>query len=141
MSLAMTIEARQSFLADLHVGIVSIPRSGKGPLTVPIWYDYDPGGVVWMITNRSSIKGRLLEDASRISLCAQTEKAPYQYVSVEGPFSITAPEAGQLLHMATRYLGVEGGKAYASGGGDDDGDSIIVSITPETWYTVDYSKR
>jgi hypothetical protein len=43
--------------------------------------------------------------------------------------------------MATRYLGTEGGKAYAEGSSDAGGDSIVVSITPETWFTVDYSKR
>ena len=101
----MNVEERQAFLADLHVGIVSIARKQKGPLTVPIWYDYEPGGEVWMITNESSIKGKLLGNASRISLCVQTEAAPYQYVSVEGPFTIGPTEEGQLLHMAIRYLG------------------------------------
>ena len=141
MSLAMSTDQREAFLADLHVGIVSIPRKEKGPLTVPIWDDYEPGGVVWMITGNSSIKGKLLKNASCISLCVQTEAAPYQYVSIEGPFATTATGEGQLLHMATRYLGTEGGKAYAEGSSDAGGDSIVVSITPETWFTVDYSKR
>ena len=42
MSLAMTKEERETFLADLHVGIISIPEEGRGPLTVPIWYLYEP---------------------------------------------------------------------------------------------------
>ena len=44
MSLAMTKQERETFLADLHVGIISIPEDGRGPLTVPIWYSYEPGG-------------------------------------------------------------------------------------------------
>ena len=42
--------------------------------------------------------------------------------------------------MAVRYLGAELGPEYAaaSEGGDDN---IVVSITPETWYTADYNKR
>ena len=51
MSLKMSREEREAFLADLHVGIVSISRHGKAPLTAPIWYDYKPGGKVWMIAN------------------------------------------------------------------------------------------
>ena len=43
MSLKMTKEEREAFLADLHVGVISIARDGRGPLTVPIWYDYEPG--------------------------------------------------------------------------------------------------
>jgi len=138
MSLAMSVSQRQAFLADLHVGIVSIPRQSKGPLTVPIWYDYTPGGEPWMITDRDSIKGKLLARTERISLCAQTESAPYQYVSIEGPFSTRESTPEELLHMAIRYLGEAGGRAYASGAGQ--GNSMIVSIAPQTWYTVDYSQ-
>lgn len=139
MSLAMTIEQREQFLADLHVGIISIPRKSKGPLAVPIWYDYSPGGELWVITNDASIKGKLLKNASRISLCAQTETAPYQYVSVEGPFSVRATAEGETLSMAVRYLGEEQGRAYAANSPDSD-DSITVCLKPETWFTVDYNK-
>ncbi len=140
MSLAMSPEEREAFLADLHVGIVSIPRRSKGPLTVPIWYDYEPGGEVWMVMSDSSLKGKLLKNCQRISLCVQNEQAPYAYVSVEGPFAIAARTDEQILHMASRYLGDDLGRQYAaaSEGGDD---SIMVSITPETWFTVDYGKR
>ena len=139
MSLTMSVNERQQFLAGVHVAVVSIPRSTKGPLTVPIWYDYDPGGEPWMITNRDSIKGKLLTRSQRISLCVQSETAPYQYVSIEGPFIVTQPIDGQLLAMAIRYLGEDRGRSYAESATDGEA-SIVVSIKPETWYTVDYSK-
>jgi hypothetical protein len=139
MSLTMTVLERQEFLADLHVGIISIPRSTKGPLTVPIWYDYEPGGDVWVITNADSIKGKLLKNCERISLCAQTEAAPYQYVSVEGAFSTRASTAEELLHMAVRYLGDEQGRAYAANSSGVQTE-VIVSFRPETWFSVDYNK-
>jgi len=37
MSLIMTKQERETFLADVHVGIISISEDGRGPLTVPIW--------------------------------------------------------------------------------------------------------
>ncbi|MEQ8692301.1 MAG: pyridoxamine 5'-phosphate oxidase family protein [Pseudomonadales bacterium] len=140
MSLSMSVTEREAFLAALHVGVVSIARPDRGPLTVPIWYDYTPGETVWMITNENSIKGRLLQGVSRISLCAQTEAPPYQYVSVEGPYSIEPSTDSALLAMAQRYLGEEMGKAYAAGAGDESG-SVIVRLQPEHWLTVDYGKR
>lgn len=85
MSLTMTKEEREAFLADVHVGVISVAEDGHGPLTVPVWYSYEPGGEVRIITARRSRKGRLLERAGRFSLCAQTETPPYKYVSVEGP--------------------------------------------------------
>lgn len=138
MSTTMNVKQREAFLSDLHVGVLSIARDQKGPLTVPIWYDYETGGDVWMITSASSSKGRLLKKTARISLCVQTEQAPYQYVSVEGPFTTQPLRAGQLLHMATRYLGTQGGKAYAEAS-PGMADSIVVRIRPATWYTVDYN--
>ena len=49
-----------------------------------VWYSYEPGGEVRIITGRTSRKGKLLECAGRFSLCVQTETLPYKYVSVEG---------------------------------------------------------
>lgn len=40
MSLFMTKRERETFLADVHVGIISIAEQGRGPLTVPVWYAY-----------------------------------------------------------------------------------------------------
>ena len=100
MSLSMSKDEREAFLAGLHVGIVSISRADRGPLTVPIWYDYTPGESVWMLTSPGSLKAQALEAVARISLCVQTEAPPYQYVSVEGDFSIEPVTSGMLLAMA-----------------------------------------
>jgi nitroimidazol reductase NimA-like FMN-containing flavoprotein (pyridoxamine 5'-phosphate oxidase superfamily) len=35
MSLIMTQQEREAFLADVHVGVISISDEGRGPLTVP----------------------------------------------------------------------------------------------------------
>jgi nitroimidazol reductase NimA-like FMN-containing flavoprotein (pyridoxamine 5'-phosphate oxidase superfamily) len=37
MSLAMTRQERETFLADVHVGVISMADEGRGPLAVPIW--------------------------------------------------------------------------------------------------------
>lgn len=141
-TLAMTNDEREQFLAGLHVGVLGIERSDGPPLTVPIWYMYEPGGELWFLTSPDSVKGRLLRRSMRFSLCAQTESPPYRYVSVEG--AATFSPADTELHarpMAHRYLGVKGGDRYVeSGAGDDDGESIRVSMVPERWFSVDYSK-
>jgi nitroimidazol reductase NimA-like FMN-containing flavoprotein (pyridoxamine 5'-phosphate oxidase superfamily) len=85
MSFIMTKQEREAFLADVHVGIIGIPEEGRGPLTVPIWYAYDPGGELRIMTGRGSRKGRLLAQAGRFSLCAQTENPPYSTSALRGP--------------------------------------------------------
>lgn len=142
MSLAMTKEEREAFLADVHVGIISVAEDGRGPLTVPVWYSYEPGGEVRIITARASRKGKLLERAGRFSLCAQTETPPYKYVSVEGP--IVAIEAADLERdrrpLARRYLGAELGDSYIESTRDVVGN-VLVRMRPQRWLTVDYAKQ
>ena len=89
----MTVTEREAFLADLHVGMLSVnDDDGHGPLTVPVWYAYD-AGVVTFVTGRSSRKTRLIERSGRISLAVQQETLPYRYVSVEGPVVAMEPVA------------------------------------------------
>ncbi len=140
MSLRMTKAEREAFLSDLHVGIIGIDQPGRSPLAVPIWYDYEPGTGLWIITGRDSLKGRLLDAAGRFSLCAQTEDPPYRYVSVEGPIVSVRPAdlEKDLRPMAHRYLGQALGDAYVADGSDDR--SAVYTHQPERWKTVDYSK-
>ena len=75
MSLAMTKEERETFLAGLHVGVISIEQEGEAPLTVPIWYDYAPDAGVWVITGDSSLKARHLLAAERFQELASQRSA------------------------------------------------------------------
>ena len=138
----MSQAEREAFLADLHVGIISIDEPGRGPLTAPIWYDYEPGGELWVVTGPTSRKGRLLESGKRISLCVQTEQPPYKYATVEGPITSIEPSKVEVTRaMAHRYLGKEMGDSYIEQTGVTDGDSVVVRMKPERWLTVDYGKE
>ena len=141
MSLAMTKEEREVFLADLHVGVISIEQPGNAPLTVPIWYDYAPETGVWIITGDDSLKATHLLAAGRFALVAQSEEPPaYRYVSVEGPVVETRATdlERDLRPMAQRYLGNEIGDQYANATGVA-GQTVFV-MQPEKWRTVDYGK-
>ena len=136
---AMTKEEKQDFLAGLHVGVLSLSDNPKGPLTVPIWYDYEPSGELWFITGPNSLKGKLLKVGVRLSLMAQSEEPPYKYVSIEGPVvSIDEATNNDLLAMAIRYLGKDGGEQYAKN--SESGGGVIVRVKPERWLSVDYGK-
>ena len=139
MSLAMSRSEREAFLADLHVGVVSMNREGLGPLSAPIWYAYEDG-VVWFTTGAESRKGLLLNVGDRISMVAQTEAAPYQYVSVEGPVveRAAADLERDIRPMAIRYLGPGAGNQYADQ--STASGNVVVRMKPERWLTVDYSK-
>jgi PPOX class probable F420-dependent enzyme len=142
MTLTMTVAERQDFLAGVHVGVLSVDDPGRGPLSVPVWYAYEPGGTVTVITGGRSVKAQRLRSAGRFSLCVQTESMPYQYVSVEGPVSITdtTVDAEERRALAYRYLGAEYGDLYLAATADDDAGSVAFRMTPERWRTTDYGK-
>jgi nitroimidazol reductase NimA-like FMN-containing flavoprotein (pyridoxamine 5'-phosphate oxidase superfamily) len=62
---------REPFLAQPHVAALSVAAGpDRGPFTVPIWYQYAPGGEAWVLTGASSRKARLIAAAGRFSLPA-----------------------------------------------------------------------
>jgi len=143
MSLAMTRSEREAFLAGTHVAIVSIADEGRGPLAVPVWYSYEPGGEIRFATGPESRKAGLLRRAGRASLCVQTETAPYQYVTVEGPVIVepAVDFARDVRAMALRYLGPQFGEAYlASMYPNGTSSEVLVRLRPERWGTADFRK-
>ena len=135
----MKLQEKQNFLADLHVGVLSLNETSAGPLTVPIWYDYEPGKELWFLTGLNSRKGKILKEGIRLSLVAQSEDPPYKYVSIEGPVtSIVEANKDDLLRMAVRYLGTIAGKQYTENSNGSGG--VLVRVKPERWLAVDYGK-
>jgi PPOX class probable F420-dependent enzyme len=141
MSATMNREEREQFLTEVHVAVISVAsQDGGAPLAVPVWYSYQPGGTVNVITADSTRKAAAIRAAGRFSLCAQDERPPYKYVSVEGPAVIEPASLDDRVALARRYLGTEGGDAFiaANSGGADE--SVVIRLTPERWLTADYSK-
>jgi PPOX class probable F420-dependent enzyme len=139
MSVTMNRDEREQFLAGVHVGVISVASvDGGGPLAVPVWYAYQPGGTVDVITGSGTRKATAIRAAGRFSLCAQDERPPYKYVTVEGPVAIEEPSHDERLALARRYLGPENGDAYVSA--NPTGGQIVCRMSPEHWLTVDYGK-
>jgi hypothetical protein len=133
----MTVAERESFLGAVHVGVLAVDEPEHGPHALPVWYLYEDGEVLIGIDG-SSRKAALLRAAGRASLTVQTETAPYQYVSVEGPV-VLEPAMHDELALATRYLGAELGPWYVEHNPRTK-DSLTVRVRPERWRTFDFAK-
>ena len=137
----MSRAKREEFLAATHVGVVSILDGARGPLTVPVWYRYTPGGTVRFVTGASSRKAKLLRTAGRAGFCVQTETPPYQYVSIEGPITLGTPDyEADVRQVALRYLGEQMGEMYLAGSAQDPEPTVLIELRPERWFSVDYSQ-
>lgn len=134
---AMTQDEREAFLTDVHVGILAVDEPDRGPLALPIWYQYQDGEVL-IGMDGESLKARLLRAAGRATLTVQNESPPYIYVSVEGPVLVEA-RARDTFEMASRYLGPDLGRWYADNNPNTN-QSVLVHLTTEHWRTMDFSK-
>jgi PPOX class probable F420-dependent enzyme len=135
----MSRAEREAFLADVHVGVLTVSDGeGRGPLATPVWYMYQPGGQVSLTTGGESRKARAIAAVGRFSLCAQDEALPYKYVTVEGPAVIQPVELADRVAIARRYLGAERGDAWIAA--NPDIDSVVIRMTPEHWQTADFGK-
>ena len=139
MWVAMSAAARERFLADVHVGVLCTALGSAGQtLAVPVWYSYEPGGLLTVLTGRRSRKAAAIRAAGRFSLCAQDDHPPYRYVSIEGPvISEEELDPAERLAMVRRYLGPAGGDRYVTDNPDPEHENVAFRIRPEHWLSQD----
>ncbi len=135
--LTMTKSQRATFLAEPHVGVLTIEREGSAPLAAPVWYIYEPGSDVVFSFESKSEKLELVQRTGRASLCVQNETMPYKYVTVEGPVTVGETDHEIERGLAYRYLGQAVGDVYLESVADTV--SRAVRLSPTRWRTVDYS--
>ena len=138
----MTVAERQTFLAGVHVGIVSVDDPGRGPLLVPVWYLYEPGGEIVLVTKPEARKAPLLAVGARVAFCAQSEEMPPKYVSIQGRVASARPAdiARDLKPIVRKYLPAEVGDAYVDNTRPHGTDEIVVRIRPERWFSRDFGR-
>lgn len=133
---------REAFLAETHVAMLAIADDGRGPLVVPVWYWYRPGGDVHIVTGGESRKVALVRKAGRASLCVQTETPPYRYVGVEGRATVVGrPDFERdVREVALRYLGKQMGEMYLAATTAQHEAAVLLRLTPERWQSEDFSR-
>ncbi|MGZ8802956.1 MAG: pyridoxamine 5'-phosphate oxidase [Mycobacterium sp.] len=135
----MTSDEREKYLADVHIGVIAVERPDRAPLSVPIWYGYQPGGEVLLWTESESVKHKLIRDAGRFAITVQDEQPPYKYVTAEGDVTGIGPaDDADVRALAVRYLGAEAGGQFIDQ--NLTPTSIVIRMRPQRWLSTDYSK-
>ncbi|HEY8978273.1 MAG TPA: pyridoxamine 5'-phosphate oxidase family protein [Streptomyces sp.] len=141
-SVVMTREEREAFLSEVHIGVMAVERPGRAPLSVPVWYDYTPGGDLIVLVNNDSLKYGLIRAAGRLTLVVQQEEAPYKYVSVEGPVVSGADEVPSdevSMRVVGRYMDEPDARKYV----DEalaHGRARLIRVRTEHWLSNDQNK-
>jgi hypothetical protein len=136
---SLSVRDRELFLAEPHIAALSVAAGpDRGPLTLPIWYQYEPGGEPWVLTSAASWKARLIGVAGRFTLMVDRVTPTTRYVSVEGPVARAVPGTDeQLREIAARYLPPDQVPAYIELAEAEFGEQVAIYLRPEHWLTAD----
>lgn len=135
----MTVEMREQFLAEPHVAALSVvDRPDRAPLVVPIWYQYTPGGELWVRSPPEARKTRAIREVGRFTLMVQRTSPTVRYVSVEGPVTGIGPDSEERAReMVARYLPPAKVAAFLDFERTDLGEHVVISMRPQHWLSSD----
>jgi hypothetical protein len=137
--MALSKDEREQFLAQPHIAALSVyAGDARGPLTVPIWYQYTPGGEPWVLTGPGSRKARLIEANGYFSLMVEHLDPTVRYVAVDGPVSRIEPGTDeQLVEMTKRYLAPDKVDGYLEYARRELGAHVAIYMQPQHWLSAD----
>jgi hypothetical protein len=135
----LSVSDRELFLAEPHIAALSVSAGpDRGPLTLPMWYQYVPGGEAWILTEAASRKARLIAEARRFTLMVERLAPTIRYVSVEGPVTRTIPVTEELEREITeRYLPPEKVQDYLAYAKAEFGEQVVIYLRPQRWLSQD----
>lgn len=130
---------REEFLSEPHIAAISVfAGNDRGPLTVPIWYQYTPGGEAWVLTGKDSKKAELIRAAGRFSLMVEQVEPTIKYVTVDGPVLREEPGSDEKSReMASRYLPAEKVDEYLEFEKSQLGESVAFYLQTAHWLSAD----
>lgn len=137
--MALSKDEREQFLAEPHIAALSVSAGvGRGPLTVPIWYQYAPGGEPWVMTGAGSRKVKLIEAAGCFSLMVERTEPTLRYVAVDGAVSRIEPGTEELhAELAHRYLPPERAERFLAYAAAELGEQVVIYLRPQHWISAD----
>ncbi|GAB3218419.1 PPOX class F420-dependent oxidoreductase [Micromonospora halotolerans] len=97
-----------------RTGKLATVRADGSPHVAPIWFVLDGDDLVFN-TGRGSVKGRNLVRDPRAALTVDEEHAPYAFVTLRGPVTISEDPAESLpwsTRIAARYMGADRAEEY-----------------------------
>ncbi|WP_329391716.1 pyridoxamine 5'-phosphate oxidase family protein [Streptomyces sp. NBC_01716] len=138
--MALSREEREQFLVEPHIASLAVDpgEQDRAPLVVPVWYQYAPGGDIWILTGAGSRKDRLIVAAGRFSLLVERTAPTVRYVSVEGPVTERIPGTrDHIVELASRYLPAGKVDEYVAMSTGEHGDQVVFRMRPQRWLSSD----
>ena len=143
MTTAMSKQEREAFLAEVRVGILSVPQPDLGPLAAPIWYDIRAGRRRFGPDRPRQPQGPSA-GAGRAREPVRADRDPPVQVrhgrGAGGRHGRAGRRSATCAPWPSATWASEQGDQYAAAAASATMDSVLVRIRPEHWLTVDYGK-
>lgn len=131
-------QAEAAFLAEPHVGILAVTSVSGPPAAVPLWYSYSVGGELWILTEATSRKLRLLKRTRCATLVVDEVDPRTRYVSVDCAVVDVRPATAQdVRKLASRYLSGGPLEEYLAFAAANIPDEQRVTLQPTRWRFAD----
>ena len=122
----------QAFVAasPARTAKLAVVRADGWAHVAPVWVDLDGDQVVFM-TSATTLKGRAILRDPRVSLCWDSERPPFTFVTVAGT-AATSTNPDDLLYWGTRIAGRYMGQERADEIGRRNAvpPELLVRVTP-----------
>lgn len=119
------------------LAVLATHRRDGTVLLSPVWHEWRDGGFD-VVTGSSDVKVKHLRRDPRASIVVCEHSPPYRGLEVRAVAQLTAAGEGTVKRIASRYLGEQGGAAYADAAPDD----LLIRLEPgelRGWdFTDDY---
>jgi hypothetical protein len=133
--------AAAEFLAEPHVSIFAVASPSGPPAAVPVWYSYTVGGRIWIITEATSRKRRLLARTGAATLVVDEVVPRTRYVSVDCELVDARPAtAADQRELASRYLPVDALEAFLDAVAANLPHEERITLQPTRWRFADLTR-
>ena len=119
------------------VAVLATYRRDGSVLLSPVWHEWRDGGFD-VVTGGRDVKIEHLRRDPRASIVVYEHEPPYRGIEVRGEASLHTDGVHEAVkRIASRYLGPEGGAAYAESAGDD----TLIRLEPGHLRAWDFSDQ
>lgn len=126
--------AAREFLADPRVGIFAVAAESGPPAATPVWYLYEPGGNVRIVTSASTRKAKLLAHAGAATLVVEESAQNATFVAVDLELvDVREAESADDRELASRYLEGEAIDRFVEMASEHMPDENVYTFRPTKW--------
>lgn len=101
-------------------GVLGTTRRDGRPHLAPVWFVVDDDGAILFNTGADTVKGRTLKKTGYAALTVQDDRAPFSYLTVQGPVEII-DDLEEVRRWAAviggRYMGADRAEEYGARNG------------------------